>query len=93
MEKLEIPSSNVSVEIPKWNTPSRNCLYNRVSQPDQVPNFQFKETPTAIVSDEEGMQGYFTESSWSLPILKSNSKDFFEADWIDWVNQDRKSVV
>ena len=32
------------------------------------------------------MQGHFTESSWPALILKSNSKDFFEADWTDWVN-------
>ena len=54
--------------------------------PDQVPKFQFKEVPTAAISDEEEIQGHFTESSG--PSLKSTSKDFSEADWID-----RKSVV
>ena len=83
MEKPEIPSSNASVEIPKRSTPSRNCLYNRVPHPDQVPNFQFEETTTAAVFDEEEMQDHFTESSWPTLILKSNSKDFSEADWID----------
>ena len=80
MEKSENSSSNMSFEIPKRSTPSRNCLYNQVPHPDQVPNFQFKEIPPAAVSDEE-MQGHFTESSW--PSLKSTSKDFSEADWID----------
>ena len=84
MEKPENSSSNMSFEIPKRSTSSRNCLYNQVPHPDQVPNFQFKEIPTAAVSDEEEMQGHFTESSW--PSLKSTSKDFSEADWIDWVN-------
>ena len=78
MEKPENSSSNMSFEIPKRSTPSRNCLYNQVPHPDQVPNFQFKEIPTAAISDEEDMQGHFTESSW--PSLKSILKDFFEAD-------------
>ena len=55
MEKPEIPSSNISVEIPKRSTPSRICLYNNVSHPNQVPNFQFEETQIAAVSDEEEM--------------------------------------
>ena len=80
MEKPEIPSSNASVKIPKRSTSSRNCLYNRVPHPDQVLNFQFEETPTVAVFDKEEMQGYFTESSWPALILKSNSKDFSEAD-------------
>ena len=83
MEKPKIISSNASVEIPKRSTPSRNYLYNRVPHPDQVPNFQFEETPTAAVSNEEEIQGHFTKSSWPTLILKSNSKDFSEADWID----------
>ena len=74
----------MSFGIPKWSTPSRKYLFNQVPHPDQVPNFQFEDIPTAAVSDEEEMQGHFTESSW--PSLKSTSKDFFEADWIDWVN-------
>ena len=80
MEKLEISSSNAPVEVPNQNTPSRNCLYNRVPHPDQVPNFQFKKIPTATISDEEEMQGHFTESSCPTLSLKSNLKDFSEAD-------------
>ena len=86
MEKPKIPSSNTFVEIPKRSSPSRNCLYNRVPHLDQVPNFQFEETSTAAVSDEEEIQGHFTESSWPSSILKSNSKDFSEANLIDLVN-------
>ena len=74
----------MSIRISKQSTSSRKYLYNRVPPPDQVPNFQFEEIPTAAESDEEEMQGHFTESSW--PSLKSTSKDFSEADWIDWVN-------
>ena len=52
MEKPE-NSSNMSFEISKRSTPSRNHLYNQVPHPDQVPNFQFKEISIAAVSDEE----------------------------------------
>ena len=80
MEKPEIPSSNALVEVSKHSTPSRNCLYNRVPHPNQVPNFQFEETPTAIVFVEEGIHGHFVEPSWPTLILESNLKDFSEAD-------------
>ena len=80
MEKSEIPSSNAPVEISKQSTASRNCLYNRVPHLYQVPNFQFEETPIAAVFDEKKIHGHFIESSWPSLVLKSNSKDFSEAD-------------
>ena len=32
------------------------------------------------------MQGHIIEPSWPTLVFKSNSKEFSEADWIDWVN-------